>query len=143
MKKGWDWILFLLILSLGSLSLLIIYSINKNLAENQLIFWLIGILLLIFFSHIDFRIWQKLSLPFYVFSLVSLLFVFFIGEPIRGSVRWIDLGAFRFQPSEMAKVAIIPLLSAFYLNRTAKNLKNLFFSFLIIFPVILLIFIQP
>src|SRR4030042_1376302 len=143
MGKKWDWFLFLLIIALGSLSILIIYSINKSLFENQLIFWFIGILLLIFFSYFDFRIWQKLSLPFYVVSLLSLLIVFLTGEPVRGSVRWIDLGAFRFQPSEITKVAIIPLLSAFYLNRTAYDLKNLFISFLIISPAVILIFIQP
>ena len=132
MGKKWDWFFFLLIIALGSLSILIIYSINKSLFENQVIFWIIGIMLLISFSYFDFRIWQKLSLPFYVVSLLSLLIVFLTGEPVRGSVRWIDLGAFRFQPSEIAKVAIIPLLSAFYLNRTAYDLKNLFISFLII-----------
>jgi len=143
MHKKWDWILFLLILGLGSISLLVIFSINRTLAINQLIFWVIGLFILFSVSFLDYKNWQKLSLPFYLLALFFLSLLFLIGEPIRGSIRWIDLGIFRFQPSEVAKIASILVLSTFYLGRSAKEIKNVVISFLIILPAIILILIQP
>ncbi len=142
-RAGWDFLLLSLICAIGSISLLVIFSINRNLAFNQLIFWGIGLLVLWLFSFFDYKNWQKLSIPFYLASIASLALLLFIGNPVRGSVRWIDLGAFRFQPSEIAKIATIFILSAFYLERSAKNLKNLVLSFFIILPSFTLILIQP
>ena len=143
MRSGWDWTLFLTILALGALSLLAIYSINKNLALSQSIFWLSGLVLLAIFSFFDYRNWQKLSVYFYI-SLLVLLFVLpFVSEPVRGSVRWFDLGFIRFQPSEIVKVASILTLATFYTTRSAKTIKNLIYSFLIILPAVLLVVIEP
>src|SRR3989338_4167321 len=98
MRRIWDWPLFLLILAIGSVSLLVIYSINKNLALNQLVFWLLGLTVLYFVSLFDFRSFLKISLGFYVLTIIFLALVHFVGEPVRGSIRWIDLGFFKFQP---------------------------------------------
>jgi len=143
MKSSWDWTLFLTILAIGALSLLVIYSISKNLAFNQLIFWAVGLTILFLFSFFDYRNWQKLSLPFYLVTIIFLFALFFIAEPIRGSVRWINLGTFRFQPSEITKVASILVLALFYRQRSAKEIKNLIASLLIILPAILLIVFEP
>ena len=143
MRKKWDWLLFLTVLAIGSLSLLVIYSINKSLAASQIVFWAFGLTVLVLTSFFDYKAWQKLSIVFYVIVLVTLLLLFLVGEPIRGSVRWINLGLFRFQPSEIAKVATILVLSAFFLERSAANLKNLLVSILVITPAVILILIQP
>jgi len=143
MKKRWDWLLFLLIIAIGSISLLIIFSINKTLATNQLIFWGVGLLVLIFLFYFDYKIWIKFSPLLYIASLFFLLLLLIIGDPVRGSVRWLDLGAFRFQPSEVAKATSILVLSVFYFERSARDLKNVFLSFLIILPAFILVLIQP
>ena len=143
MKKKWDALLFLVILAIGSLSLLVIFSIDKNLAANQFVFWIIGLVTLFLISFLDYKIWGKLSIPFYFLAIFTLSLLFLVGEPVRGSVRWIDLGIFRFQPSEIAKVGTIFILAVFYLERSAANFKNLIYSFLIILPVISLIFWEP
>jgi len=143
MKKGWDWTLFLTILAIGALSLLAIYSISRNLAFNQLIFWTIGLTILFLFSFFDYRHWQRPSPFLYLATIIFLFALFFIAEPIRGSVRWINLGIFRFQPSEIAKVASILVLALFYRQRSAKEIKNLIASSLIILPAILLIMFEP
>lgn len=94
-------------------------------------------------SFFDFENWQKLARPFYLLTIAALFILLLIGDPVRGSVRWIDLGAFRLQPSEIAKIASILLLATFYKNRSAKEFKNVIVGFLLILPAIFLVLIQP
>ncbi len=143
MQRKWDLLALFLILALGAISLLVIFSINRNLAVNQLIFWIIGLAVLSAASLFPYNNWQRLSVSFYIFVLVCLLLLFFIGLPVRGSIRWIDLGPFRFQPSELAKIAGIFLLANFYSERSARQFKNIILSFAIILPAIVLIFREP
>lgn len=143
MRKKWDWLLFAQILALGAISLLVIYSVNRPLFINQAVSWVIGLIVLLFVSQIDYRYFLKSAIFIYIASLILLIFVFFFGSAVRGSIRWIDLGFFRFQPSELAKVASILMLSNFYLQRQANNLKNLLLSFLIIAPIAFLVLIEP
>lgn len=143
MRPRWDWLLFVQILAIGTISLLIISSITKSLAINQLVFWVIGMVILYISSQFDYENWKNLAVPIYVVSLVFLLVLLVIGNPVRGSVRWIDLGIFRIQPSELAKAASIFLLATFYRDKSAEQIKNLFISFLIILPAIALVLIQP
>lgn len=143
MHQKFDFFSFLLIVALGSLSLLTIFAVNRQLFQSQLIFWAIGLIVFYVASRLDYLSLKGLAPAFYVFSILCLIAVFMIGEPIRGSIRWIDLGPFRFQPSELTKVAIIFLLGSFYSQRNAKKLKNLLFSFAIVLPAIALIYKEP
>ncbi|MEX2028843.1 MAG: rod shape-determining protein RodA [Candidatus Curtissbacteria bacterium] len=143
MQRKWDTLALFPIVALGAISLLVIFSISKNLATNQLIYWVIGAATFSATALFPYGNWQRLAIPFYILVLFALSILFFIGEPIRGSIRWIDLGPFRFQPSELAKVASIFLLAKFYSERSAQKLKNLTISFAMIFPAVVLIFIEP
>ena len=60
-----------------------------------------------------------------------------------GAQRWIDLGILKLQPSEIAKIAIIISLAAWFNKHPVKNYKDVFISALIISPPFLLIFKQP
>ncbi len=143
MRKGLDYSLLLIIAALGLISLLIIYSLSKNLALNQLIFWTMGLAIMAATAPMDVSFWKKLTIPFYLITLLFLVSLYFVAEPVRGSVRWIDLGFFRFQPSEIAKISSILMLSTFFKDRPAQDLKNLFLGFLLIVPLLVLIFFQP
>lgn len=139
----WDWPLFLIVLALGSISLLVISAINRNLVVNQFIFWIIGLMLLWIVSSLDWRFWHQLTVPIYLLSILFLIILLAFGEPVRGSVRWLQLGIFRFQPSEIAKIAIILLLARFYEERLAENFKAIIASLLLVLPPLVLILIQP
>lgn len=143
MQRKWDHPALSLILALGAISLLVIFSIERSLAASQLIYWIIGLAVLSATSLFPYQNWQRLSVPFYVFVLICLSLLFFVGEPIRGSIRWIDLGPFRFQPSELAKVSAIFLLANFYSQRSAKQLKNFAAAAAIVLPAAILIFFEP
>jgi cell division protein FtsW len=78
---------------------------------------LIGIVMIFFFAKIDYHIWQKYSKLFIMFSLIPLLLVFILSGPVNNVYRWIDLGPFSFQPSELAKFALITHLSTLLAER--------------------------
>lgn len=143
MRKKWDWLLFVQILAIGLISLLIIFSINKSLAQNQLIYWIIGLVVLYIVSQFNYHSWQTPTRLIYIGSLISLVALLILGDPVRGSIRWIDFGFFRIQPSEVAKVASVLLLANFYKDKSARDLKNVVVSFLMILPAVVFVFIQP
>ena len=143
MSKKFDGLLFATIVALGAISILTIFAANRSLGLNQFIFWILGLGIFFFFSNFYYPNWYKIALPFYFVTTITLVVVFILGDPVRGSVRWFDLGIFRFQPSEIAKVGSILLLSSFYLKRSAQKINNLIISFLIVIPTFILIFIEP
>lgn len=65
-------------------------------------------------AMIDIRIWYRLAYPIYVVGLALLIGVEFVGVEVNGSVRWLDLGIARLQPSEVMKPAIVLALARYY-----------------------------
>lgn len=143
MRRGFDWFLAAQILAIGSISVLVIFAQNKQIAVSQLFFWIIGLAIFYIVYQLDFRVWHKWSIFLYCSSIISLIILLFLGDPIRGSIRWIQIGSARIQPSEIAKIASILILASFYKEKSARFLKNLFFAFMIILPLVTLILVQP
>lgn len=143
MNKGFDLPLLLTILALGAISVSTIFAASRTLAISQMAFWALGLSVMYIVSHARYQNWRRLSWPIYIASLAALLLVFVFGESVRGSVRWINLGLLRFQPSEIAKVATILLLSAFFIKKSASEIPNLASSLLLVFPVFALVLLEP
>lgn len=127
---------------LTCLGILIIYSSSPSLAAQQLIFMIVGLLIYWGLSAIDVEIYTNYSSIFYFISLFLLVVVFILGVETRGSLRWIDLGVFRLQPSELTKPAMILFLARFW-TVNKPSWKNIFKSLLFVSPVLGLIFKQP
>lgn len=89
--------------------------------KRQAIFMLIGLVALFASAAFDYRIWQTISKPFYIFVLVLLLVVFIMGAARFGAARWLETGLVTLQPAELAKIAIILSLSSFF----AANISNI------------------
>ena len=142
-KQSFDVKLFLTIIALGTISLSVIFANDKSLASNQFIFWVVGLTAMFVVTLFEYRALKHISFPIYLVTLVFLILVLFIGEKVRGSVRWVDLAFFRFQPSEIAKITTIISLASFFTNRGAATFKNVILSVLIFLPIFSLIFIEP
>lgn len=67
-------------------------------------------------AWLDTRTLRFFSLPYYLFVVGLLILVLAIGTPIKGSQRWLNLGFFNLQPSELAKLCII-LIGARYFSQ--------------------------
>ncbi|NTW27615.1 MAG: putative lipid II flippase FtsW [Candidatus Moranbacteria bacterium] len=97
--------------------------------KHQLFFGVFpGIFVLYFLSRIDYHFWKKLAVPIFFASVVFLILVFVpgVGSRVYGASRWIQLGPFSFQPSEMAKLAIIIYLAAWLEGRGVQRIKDVF-----------------
>lgn len=79
----------------------------------------VGLCALFAIQYIDYRIWRKLALPFFLLALFALVLVLLpgVGEQVYGASRWLPIGPFSFQPSEMAKLAFILYLAAWFSRR--------------------------
>lgn len=138
MRQGKGLIISALIL-IQVLSLTTIWSTFPDLFLTQLSFAIAGTIIILLLSKADLTLFFSLSTGFYILSLLLLILTMFVGRSIRGSVRWIDLGFFNLQTSEIVK----PLLAVFYsayLSRLKKiNWKEIFiFLFLAMIPVVLI-----
>ncbi len=148
-----DYLLIGTIVSLSLFGLLMVYNSSVAMAirdfGNQYYYlqeqtkWLIlGLIIFILFSFIDFRVWKKLAFPIMLGTIVLLCIVLIPGIGIKalGAKRWINLGFFVLQPAEFAKLSLIMYLSAWLAGAKKQKL----FSFLLLLCLFIgLIMLEP
>ena len=144
-KRYYDYSLLFLIVFLVGFGLIMIYSTSSYNAmkyyndpmlyfRKQGIYALIGIPLMIVVSKIDYRLYIK-RFAFvkpvwllYLFCIGLQVIVLFVGDAKNGSQRWIQLGGFSFQPSELSKICV--LLFVAYVVQLAPSSLDHFWGFL-------------
>jgi cell division protein FtsW len=158
-SQRYDVKLLFAVLLLVGIGIVMVYSASSALAlkkfgsdfyflKRQALFSLFGIVALVIFSHIPFRIYRSLTYPLLFTALGLMLAVQFSGLGISagGSLRWLKLGPVSFQPVEVARLALIVFM-AYSLNKKNETLKLFGIGFvphvilLVIFAVPLLL--QP
>lgn len=125
-----------------SIGILVIYSSSKELAIQQSIFTISGLIFFFLISGLELQSIKALINPLYILILVLLVAVLILGFETRGTLRWIPLGIFNIQPSEFAKPILILFLAKFW-SENLPSWLNIFKCFLLISPAILLVFKQP
>ena len=88
--------------------------------ERQLFFAVIGVAAMLFASQINHKFIQKWAILLYLFAVGLLLFADIFMRDQYGFARWIYVGNFSFQPSEIAKFAIIVLFAHFAATNADK-----------------------
>lgn len=127
--------------------LLILYSASgesQAQLNRQMIRLAVAFMAMIFLAWIPPRVYQKWTPFIFAIGVVLLLAVIFFGEMGKGAQRWLNFGVFRFQPSEIMKLAV-PMMLAWYFSERAlpPRLGELLVAGLIIFVPTILIMIQP
>lgn len=81
----------------------------------------------------------------YVLTLALMVFTFLFAEAIRGSKRWIQIGPFQLQPSELGKVLFVIALAGFVASRRERigDLRFVSTTIALALPPMLLVFLQP
>jgi rod shape determining protein RodA len=112
---------------------------------RQFVFSVAGIILFLLFALYNYHRLSKLNRIAYLILIVALVFLLVFGVQVRGSARWIELGFFRLQPAELAKVIVgIGLSRWLYLKRGQINsLKNFLITFFYAAVPAVLIFLEP
>ena len=122
---------YLLLLAAGALvayGLWVLEAVTRNdvpgdpdyYVFRQLVYVAVGALLFAVASAVDPDVYRKFRVPLYVLAIVLLLSVFALAEEVRGSKRWIEIGFFNFQPSELAKLVLIVVLAGFVAERRQR-----------------------
>lgn len=111
---------------------LMIYSIASNAAGNTGLFWkqlfLLGLGTGTFLASVIFNYRQVSRLSGYIYGVLIfiLIFVLIFGKGTGGTHRWISLGFFALQPSEIAKLLFIMTLSVHFSRSDLKQISHLF-----------------
>jgi len=142
MFRKFDWLLALPILLLLIFSFFILYSVSPSLFPDYYWYFGLGILFFLFFSLFDFEIISAFSKYFYVISIVLLLITLVIGQVTRGTVRWIPIGSFSLQTSEIVRPFLLVFFARF-LSEKQLNLKRLIHAILLMALPLFLILVQP
>jgi len=135
------------------LGLIVLYSLgikakavsNQLDTTRQIVYAMIGLLLMVVAARNDYKILKSYSGALYVIMIVLLLAVEFLGVTRLGATRWIAIGPFQFQPSEVSKLILIIVLAKFYSqnydfsNQFRVLVKSLAYSL----PAIFLVLVQP
>lgn len=106
--------------------------------KEQLIGLAVGTVLLLLTERIPYQLWKRFVVPLFVVALVLLILVFVpgFGTTVYGAARWVDLGLFSFQPSEIMKIAIIFYLAAWLSRRGARTTEDFYEGFIPFFIVL-------
>ena len=87
------------------------YQSSTRYLQKQALCAGIGLVAMYFFSRLPVTVWHRLAWPVYGASIVLLLSVLVFGQSVNGAKRWINIAGIQFQPSEIAKFAMILLLA--------------------------------
>ncbi len=141
--KNFDWLIVLAILVLLLLGLAMVGSVTSGLLLHQVFYAFLGLFLFFLVSRLDYRIFPKLAFWLFIFTIFALLSTFLFGRLTRGSIRWIQLGAFAFQPSELVKPFLILTFASLAVSQKIFNLKSFLINLFFILIPAFLIFRQP
>lgn len=118
----------LLILALLVYSAFVMWSASGQdigMMERKIGQIVMGLIVMAVMAQIPPRVYESWAPYLYIFCVILLILVDAFGQISKGAQRWLDLGVVRFQPSEIAKIAV-PLMVARFMNRDVcpPSLKN-------------------
>ena len=152
LRDQFDWALFVSVAAIALIGVINLYSATSASGARseiyiQQIYWLtLGAGVAVLIVAIDYRHFERYGWVVYGTGIVLLILVFLLGRSIRGSTRWIPLGGFSLQPSELMKIFLIIALAKYLHNdpkTDGRTLKDLVIPGLILAVPMGLILAQP
>lgn len=139
--------LLLGLILLMAVGLLTIYSAGGediDLIQRQLTRLGLALVVMFVLAQVPILAYQKLAVFFYAAGILTLVAVLLVGVQSKGAQRWLDLGVFRFQPSEIMKLAV-PMMVAWYISRfnLPPKMQHIMLGFVLVAIPTLLIARQP
>lgn len=133
--RYFDYSLLFLIIFLLCFGLIMLYSTSSYYGstrfndaayyvKRQMYASALGIVAMLFISRIPYKFWMQLSTLAYFVALVLCTAVIFVGTSAKGQSRWLRIGPIQFQPSEIAKIAVIIFLATI-IYKTPKRIGEI------------------
>ncbi|QUI23339.1 rod shape-determining protein RodA [Vallitalea pronyensis] len=131
--RKYDFFIILIVIALVAIGIVAIGSatqINSNgspLKWNKQRFgFIVTFIMMIGISFINYHFIGKFYWLIYVFNIILLVAVRFMGHKVSGAARWIDIAGFRIQPSELSKMMMVIFL-AYIIDKNKHKINNFFF----------------
>lgn len=146
-----DWVMLGTVLALAFIGFASVYSAthaHQPWVYRKDLYWiLIGAFFMLLSVVLSYSLLENFGYVFYAASNLSLVLVYIIGSSFGGARRWISLGFFSLQPSEIAKLALIVALAKYFSSKTVPpkgmGIRELVIPGLIMALPFLLIAKQP
>ena len=144
--KNYNFKLIINVLVLGIMGLIFIHSADASYVSKQAMGLIMGLIVMVIVSLIDFQIFTKNAVPLYVINMILLIGVRLFGKEVNNAKRWFSLGPLgTFQPSELTKIIMIIVVTAFLMRHEddLNKPKTLGKLILICAPPLYMILQQP
>ena len=137
--------LVVLVYAISILSVFVVGSAAEEYQSQQIMGILMGSVVMLVFALLDYRILVNFSWLIYIANLVLLAAVIPFGVKVNGARRWLKIGFFRFQPSELTKLALIIFFAYFFVKYKEKlnSFKVIVISLILLGIPLLLLKQQP
>ena len=148
MTKFWQvsWLYVLLLCLLAGVGYVALYSAGggpEPYAAKHILRFAFGLVMMLSIAMIDIRFIARFSYPIYAISIGLLVLVLRMGHVGKGAQRWIDLGGFQLQPSELGKIALVMALAAWFHRASHERVGNPLFlvppALMVAAPVLLIL----
>ena len=142
-----NWPIIFLLIVISGIGFAMLYSVSGGVLERwaqpQMQKFSVGMVGLFVVAMVPIWFWRNMSFISYIFAVILLVSVEFVGVKGMGAQRWLDFGFFRFQPSEIMKIALVLVLAAYYdwlpRKQTSSPIWVAIPLFLITFPAFLVL----
>lgn len=152
--SGYDKLLFVVLFFILAIGVLSIYSVTGGVADRsntpfhlkQISWILIGWIVFLLMAWIDYRELARFAFPIYGLGLILLALVPLVGRTGMGARRWLAIGSFSFQPSELIKIGLLLALAKHFSDDYPKgglDLKRLLVSGMFLLIPFVFILKQP
>ena len=145
--SGIDIVLLLTICLLVIVGVLTLYSASgedMHMVKRQFIHLLVAFTVMLVFTQLSSQLLQQSAIWIYATGIVVLILVLLVGSTGKGAQRWLDLGFFKFQPSEIMKLAVPLMVARYFADKTLPpRFIDIFWALLIVLVPVLLIAKQP
>ena len=134
-----------LLLAISLFGVQLVASASPDLRNKQLLGVVTGVVILIILSLMDYSWILNFQWIMYGFNLLMLIGVRLFGSEAGGASRWLDIGGFRFQPTELSKIIIILFFAKFFMDHEddINTFKILAESAILLAVPLALIYAQP
>ena len=114
--------LVIMVIALAVIGIVAVGSAEPSLQNRQIAGFAFGVFLMLVISLFDYSVLLNLYWLMYLFNILLLAMVIFMGDDSKGAQRWLEIAGIRFQPSEVAKILIILFFAQFiYKHREELN----------------------
>lgn len=132
---------------LAGLSTMYSFTGDNSFASHQAVWVLVGFAVFFTVSFVDMRFLRRqwASVVLYGTSVLLLALLFILGQVSHGAASWFDFGVFSFQPSDLAKIALITVLAKYFSRRHIEiaNIRHIIVSGGYAFLLFVLVLVHP